>query len=1076
MNKAYRVVFNKATGVWMAVSEIARGRGKGRSVVRPVGAALIASAALFSAPGAMAQVLIEQPDDGGPINIGSSVTGGSVSFSNVAGQNRRLTGIENGVGTTDAVTVNQLNGALTALGGRINSVTGAIVAPTYTLGADSKGGTTYSTVPGALGNLDDRIKGNTASIVNNTTNIANLTNGTAGMVQQATAGAEITVAKDTDGDAVNFGGKGADGSPITRKLTNVTAGTNATDAVNFSQLSDVKNTAELAATKANNSVQYDAAGNTITLTNPATGTGPVQIKNVAAGTADTDAVNKSQLDSVKAVADNAVQYDSAAKNSVTLGNVGTPVKLSNVADGAVAADSKDAVNGGQLFDVKAAAEKAVEATKYVSYNADAQKDPASATGADALAVGGASVASGNASTALGAGAGAVGNGSVAVGNNAGAGDTGAIAIGQFASTNFASTVAIGTGAEIGAKDAVAIGANSFVTDKGENSIALGTGSIADRASTVSVGSVGNERQITNVAAGTDDTDAVNVKQLKAAGVVGDDGKIANVVTYSDATKSAVQLGNAGTPVKLSNVADGESKNDAVNFGQLSAANALNGANAKAVSDALGGNSTINADGKMTSPTYVLSPDPISGKDTFNNVGDALASLNNNIVSNAETIGKLDELAVKYDTDATGTKLNSVTLDSGSSTDGVAIHNVAKGDVAKDSKDAVNGGQLFDVKSTAEQAAKAAANSVQYDAAGNTITLTNPVTGTGPVQIKNVAAGTDDTDAVNVKQLKDAGLVGSDGKLANVVTYDSDKKDSVTLGGLKDDGTGAMVPATAPVKLSNIANGVNANDAVNFSQLNGVGSALGGGAGFNNGVWTGPTYTFRNGDQSTTVGDALSKLDNRVFTLEGSSVGGGSAANDKFSGSGANNGNPGQKEEAVASGAYATASGANAVAKGQNSTATGANARATADNSVALGAGSIADTANTVSVGSVGNERAITNVAEGTNPTDAVNKAQMDRQIAGVQNSVGNLQNQVSQIDSKVNRVGAMNAAMSTMMASAAGLQTDNRMAIGTGLYRGETALAIGYQRKVGSRATVTIGGSTAGGKEYNVGVGAGFGW
>ena len=610
-------------------------------------------------------------------------------------------------------------------------MTGAIVAPTYTLGADSKGGTTYSTVPGALGNLDDRIKGNTASIVNNTTNIANLTNGTAGMVQQATAGAEITVAKDTDGDAVNFGGKGADGSPITRKLTNVTAGTNATDAVNFSQLSDVNNTAEQAATKANNSVQYDAAGDTITLTNPATGTGPVQIKNVAAGTADTDAVNKSQLDSVKAVADNAVQYDSAAKNSVTLGNAGTPVKLSNVADGAVASDSKDAVNGGQLFDVK---------------------------------------------------------------------------------------------------------------------------------------------------------------------------------------------------------------------------------------------------------------------------------------------------------------------------------------------------------STAEQAAKAAANSVQYDAAGNTITLTNPVTGTGPVQIKNVAAGTDDTDAVNVKQLKDAGLVGSDGTLANVVTYDSDKKDSVTLGGLKDDGTGAMVPATAPVKLSNIANGVNANDAVNFSQLNGVGSALGGGAGFNNGVWTGPTYTFRNGDQSTTVGDALSKLDNRVFTLEGSSVGGGSAANDKFSGSGANNGNPGQKEEAVASGAYATASGANAVAKGQNSTATGANARATADNSVALGAGSIADTANTVSVGSVGNERAITNVAEGTNPTDAVNKAQMDRQIAGVQNSVGNLQNQVSQIDSKVNRVGAMNAAMSTMMASAAGLQTDNRMAIGTGLYRGETALAIGYQRKVGSRATVTIGGSTAGGKEYNVGVGAGFGW
>jgi len=87
-----------------------------------------------------------------------------------------------------------------------------------------------------------------------------------------------------------------------------------------------------------------------------------------------------------------------------------------------------------------------------------------------------------------------------------------------------------------------------------------------------------------------------------------------------------------------------------------------------------------------------------------------------------------------------------------------------------------------------------------------------------------------------------------------------------------------------------------------------------------------------------------------------------------------------------------------------------------------------------------------------------------------------VQNQVNQVDTKVNRVGAMSAAMSTMMASAAGLQTDNRMAIGTGVYRGQAALAIGYQRKIGSRATVTIGGSTAGGSEYNVGVGAGFGW
>jgi len=50
---------------------------------------------------------------------------------------------------------------------------------------------------------------------------------------------------------------------------------------------------------------------------------------------------------------------------------------------------------------------------------------------------------------------------------------------------------------------------------GSNSVALGTGSVATEANTVSVGSAGNERRITNVAAGVNDTDAVNVGQLNS---------------------------------------------------------------------------------------------------------------------------------------------------------------------------------------------------------------------------------------------------------------------------------------------------------------------------------------------------------------------------------------------------------------------------------------------------------------------------------------------------------------------------------------------------------------------------------
>ena len=63
-------------------------------------------------------------------------------------------------------------------------------------------------------------------------------------------------------------------------------------------------------------------------------------------------------------------------------------------------------------------------------------------------------------------------------------------------------------------NAVVLGHNAKVT--GEGGVALGAGSVADRANAVSVGSKGTERQITNVAAGKEDTDAVNVSQLKKA--------------------------------------------------------------------------------------------------------------------------------------------------------------------------------------------------------------------------------------------------------------------------------------------------------------------------------------------------------------------------------------------------------------------------------------------------------------------------------------------------------------------------------------------------------------------------------
>ena len=183
-------------------------------------------------------------------------------------------------------------------------------------------------------------------------------------------------------------------------------------------------------------------------------------------------------------------------------------------------------------------------------------------------------------------------------------------------------------------------------------------------------------------------------------------------------------------------------------------------------------------------------------------------------------------------------------------------------------------------------------------------------------------------------------------------------------------------------------------------------------------------------------------------------------------------------------------GAGAVASGVDATAVGDRAVASAANSVALGAGSVADRANSVSVGSVGAERQITHVADGTEATDAVNKGQLDRGMASanaytdgrvqaLDDSFEALRGDVDQrlrgMDRRIDRQGAMGTAMLTMATSAAGVRTDNRVGVGVGFQGGESALSLGYQRAISERATLTVGGAFSG-DDRSIGLGGGFGW
>ena len=402
-----------------------------------------------------------------------------------------------------------------------------------------------------------------------------------------------------------------------------------------------------------------------------------------------------------------------------------------------------------------------------------------ATGAVAFAGEANSIAFGNAAvtdaTALGA---------IALGTNAGvgAGATGA--------------VALGTGATATGVNGVALGANSIAARTPQTGYAaIGLTALQNSAGEVSVGTVGGERQITNVAAGSAATDAVNVGQL--AGVQAQIGTLASgAVQYDSAAQDIVSLaGAAGT--RITNLAPGAviaGSTDAVNGDQLFATNT-----------------------------------------NVTNTNTALTTLTTNITNGG--IG-----AVQYSNAATptvpngGVPSNDVAL-VGAAAGPVGLHNVADGVVATGSTDAVNGGQLATVSG---QVSGLAALAVQYDDVGRTrVTLGGAGTGAAPVAIGNVAAGT--LGATSLEAVNGSQLFATNTNVTNLTTnisngaigalrYSSAGAPTTPNGGVPSNDVTLVGGAAGAVALHNVADGVVATgstDAVNGGQLASVSGQLGG---------------------------------------------------------------------------------------------------------------------------------------------------------------------------------------------------------------------------------------------------------
>jgi autotransporter adhesin len=902
----------------------------------------------------------------------------------------------------------------------------------------------------------------------------------------------------------------------------------------------------------------------------------------------TEAVNGSQLYAVSSSVANAVQYDSSAHNSVTLGGSGhAPVALTNVANGALNANSTDAVNGSQLNATNANVTSVTNTVNNITngggikyFHTNSTAGDSSAAGANSTAIGPVASAAGTAAIALGANTQATGDYSEAIGNSAVASNLGDIALGASATatgggsyyataigTNSSATAYATTALGAGAKatqgsgtalgyqanaaglNSTSIGTNSAATQTGSmaigqaanasvaNSVALGTGSVANTAAvgtasgtiggttytyagksptgTVSVGAAGAERTITNVAAGrldADSTDAINGSQLYASDLAMQnlitDG---NFVAYDDSTRSHVTFGVAGSQTTLSNVAAGTQPTDAVNVAQMKQAVITGnpyisgfGSGEPAQSTSIGA-VALGLGSKTTVPYSISVGDASSGllrrivnvapgvemtdAATVSQLGSSetnMLSAVNNLKSSTQTaLQSLDARVGALSEASSGTGEVSASTNAQSSGNASSALATGNGSVA------LGSGSVANEDNTVSVGSDGTTRRTLTDADGNTTTVQSQI---NTRRIVNLAAGQDDTDAVNVSQLKSvasalgggAGINAAGGFIApsysvggttvnnvgdaianldnRVLKNTADiasintALDSVASSGAaaSSSSTPHLVTATrtllgaSPVgaasAVGDTASGsVSATDTASTTDVDAVhydtadhsnitlsstSGANVGLSGLQNGTLSANSTDAVSGQQLYATNQQVASISQAVQNISTT----GSTAVSVNSTSGV----------AAASGAQSVAVGGGAVATGANSSAIGDKANASANNAVAIGANSIANRDNAVSVGQEGAERQIVNVAAGTSGTDAVNLNQLNSAIAQQSNAIGqqisNLQGSINTVSKNAYAGVAAAMAMPNLTPSGPGRTV---VAAGGGYYMGGSAAAVG---------------------------------
>ena len=704
------------------------------------------------------------------------------------------------------------------------------------------------------------------------------------------------------------------------------------------------------------------------------------------------------------------------------GSTTTPTKLSNIADGTVAANSKEAVNGGQLFDVKTTAEAANTAvtTKGIKFDGDTgttitrKLDETlnikgnTATSA-VLTDGNIGVVSDGTDTLL-----------VKLARNIDLGTNGSVTTGNAKISN----------AGLTSKDAAG---NTTVVNGSGLSFTDNTGAAIGPSITKDGINAGN-KTVSNVATAVNGTDAVNKAQLDAA--------IAAIPTTGGATTLKIAADNSTTGT----VALGTQSlavNGTANYVTTTAnGNAITVDLAQSIKDKINTAATVAGNGKdgrdgsngtagvsITGPT---GKDGLNGKDLTdktnairngeagiivytNDAGERLVKANDGNYYKAADVNA-DGTTVAGATAVTSPVASLVNPDGTTTGATTKLTNVADGTVAANSKDAVNGGQLFDVKQNITNLTNTVNSGLTFKgdtgtqfnrALDTTVNVVGGTTGNGTTNNVVVTANGTDTLTVKLAENIDLGTNGSvttgNTKISNAGLTSKDTTGNTTVvngSGLSfTDNTGA---ATGPSItkdginaggkiISNVATAVNGTDVVNLTQVQNMISGIGGGA--QSKVNEGDNIKVTESLDTATIG--------KVFNV---------ALKDSIS---------------VTNVTTTDAAGNTTVTNGSGVTITGASSPTNPGKTVSLSADGLNNGGNQIH-----------NVAPGTSANDAATVGQVQAALSGVNSAFNGL-------DSKINTTGANAAALAGLKPIQYDPLEPTQIMAAYGHYHNKSAVAVG---------------------------------